>query len=251
MVIKPAIISLSRMWPIRSSSCGMQHRLAAAESDTANSEIRKKVRPTTQVVNWNRSRKVVVLVAIGAGNVAAACRNEVGEDRVILIREGLHYHPGLPHGAVQPKQPSPHARADSYAGHRNRLNAPNSGAAAAAVQSIAAAGPSNLTESRQSGLASVRRTIGPNLVQLFPDKLGARKTAQCYTSSLAAGVTQLVECDLAKVDVAGSSPVSRSKLPEAPWAPSRRRGSQVVRQRSAKPLFVGSIPTPRLHPLSA
>ncbi len=28
-----------------------------------------------------------------------------------------------------------------------------------------------------------------------------------------AGVTQLVECDLAKVDVAGSNPVSRSNLP--------------------------------------
>ena len=27
-----------------------------------------------------------------------------------------------------------------------------------------------------------------------------------------AGVTQLVECDLAKVDVAGSNPVSRSSL---------------------------------------
>ena len=27
-----------------------------------------------------------------------------------------------------------------------------------------------------------------------------------------AGVTQLVECDLAKVDVAGSNPVSRSKV---------------------------------------
>ena len=30
---------------------------------------------------------------------------------------------------------------------------------------------------------------------------------------LSAGVTQLVECDLAKVDVAGSNPVSRSKSP--------------------------------------
>jgi hypothetical protein len=29
-------------------------------------------------------------------------------------------------------------------------------------------------------------------------------------SSTRAGVTQLVECDLAKVDVAGSNPVSRS-----------------------------------------
>ena len=53
----------------------------------------------------------------------------------------------------------------------------------------------------------------------------------------------MVECDLAKVDVAGSSPVSRSRLPEAQACPFRRRGSQVVRQRSAKPLFVGSIPT--------
>jgi hypothetical protein len=30
--------------------------------------------------------------------------------------------------------------------------------------------------------------------------------------STRAGVTQLVECDLAKVDVAGSNPVSRSKI---------------------------------------
>jgi len=31
--------------------------------------------------------------------------------------------------------------------------------------------------------------------------------------ALSAGVTQLVECNLAKVDVAGSNPVSRSKTP--------------------------------------
>ena len=30
-----------------------------------------------------------------------------------------------------------------------------------------------------------------------------------------AGVTQLVECNLAKVDVAGSNPVSRSKFPSS------------------------------------
>ena len=33
-----------------------------------------------------------------------------------------------------------------------------------------------------------------------------------------AGVTQLVECDLAKVDVAGSNPVSRS-IPPLPLVP--------------------------------
>src|SRR5215471_15447620 len=37
-----------------------------------------------------------------------------------------------------------------------------------------------------------------------------------------AGVTQLVECDLAKVDVAGSNPVSRSKIASK----SRIEGSQ-------------------------
>ena len=40
-----------------------------------------------------------------------------------------------------------------------------------------------------------------------------------------AGVTQLVECDLAKVDVAGSNPVSRSNFFRSPirTAPSQER----------------------------
>jgi hypothetical protein len=62
----------------------------------------------------------------------------------------------------------------------------------------------------------------------------------------------VVECYLAKVDVAGSTPVSRSKLLlySAESSPVKRhsfvpagRGTQVVRERSAKPLCVGSIPT--------
>src|ERR1022692_3881319 len=36
--------------------------------------------------------------------------------------------------------------------------------------------------------------------------------ARTLKRSHSAGVTQLVECDLAKVDVAGSNPVSRSKI---------------------------------------
>ena len=51
-----------------------------------------------------------------------------------------------------------------------------------------------------------------------------------------AGVTQLVECDLAKVDVAGSNPVSRSILSEcqgAPplkkWRPGGRNADEGVR----------------------
>ena len=59
----------------------------------------------------------------------------------------------------------------------------------------------------------------------------------------------MVECFLAKEDVAGSTPVSRSRfLIEKPRAGEgffnvEGRGTQVVRERSAKPLCVGSIPT--------
>ena len=67
----------------------------------------------------------------------------------------------------------------------------------------------------------------------------------------------MVECFLAKEDVAGSTPVSRSiRFPSAVHSTSSPlgvlhrsgntwpgRGTQVVRERSAKPLCVGSIPT--------
>ena len=61
----------------------------------------------------------------------------------------------------------------------------------------------------------------------------------------------MVECDLAKVEVAGSNPVSRSRIVShllpCRWdfvlKRTQGRGTQVVRERSAKPLCVGSIPT--------
>ena len=59
----------------------------------------------------------------------------------------------------------------------------------------------------------------------------------------------MVECFLAKEDVAGSTPVSRSKKPftavhfNLEFQATTGRGTQVVRERSAKPLCVGSIPT--------
>ena len=68
----------------------------------------------------------------------------------------------------------------------------------------------------------------------------------------------MVECDLAKVEVAGSNPVSRSIFPlsgslvlppqvdffrQERYFIEQGRGTQVVRERSAKPLCVGSIPT--------
>ena len=50
------------------------------------------------------------------------------------------------------------------------------------------------------------------------------------------GRNSVVECHLAKVDVDGSNPFARSIFL------FKRRHSQVVRQRSAKPLFSGSNP---------
>ena len=71
------------------------------------------------------------------------------------------------------------------------------------------------------------------------------------------GSNSVVECDLAKVEVAGSNPVSRSRFLCFQLARAAKthqlgfgtlfaragRGTQVVRERSAKPLCVGSIPT--------
>src|SRR5436309_12948706 len=57
------------------------------------------------------------------------------------------------------------------------------------------------------------------------------------------GNNSVVECDLAKVEVAGSNPVSRSRilLRSRSISLRSRRGTQVVRERSAKPLCGSSI----------
>ena len=80
-------------------------------------------------------------------------------------------------------------------------------------------------------------------------------TLHGYTYRRQGGSSSVVECFLAKEDVAGSTPVSRSKHPSSAIHSrsnlhgacgrllSMRRGTQVVRERSAKPLCVGSIPT--------
>jgi hypothetical protein len=58
------------------------------------------------------------------------------------------------------------------------------------------------------------------------------------------GTNSVVECDLAKVEVAGSNPVSRSQEPRRllPGLFNVWRRTQVVRERSAKPLCIGSNP---------
>ena len=60
-----------------------------------------------------------------------------------------------------------------------------------------------------------------------------------YFCNLNAGIAQLVERNLAKVDVAGSSPVSRSLHLEKLIMVSYPSG---LRGQSAKLLFIGSNP---------
>ncbi len=57
----------------------------------------------------------------------------------------------------------------------------------------------------------------------------SRSAAHLESEWLQAGVTQLVECDLAKVDVAGSSPVSRSTSQAAVLPPVSRTKRVPVR----------------------
>ena len=84
-----------------------------------------------------------------------------------------------------------------------------------------------------------RPSSGPTVpsIPLVPSSSGPCATLRVVVR--ASGNNSVVECDLAKVEVAGSNPVSRSNfsrlaLPGIPLRSSWRR-SQVVRQRSAKP----------------
>ena len=71
-------------------------------------------------------------------------------------------------------------------------------------------------------------------------KRSIKDKADVKNLEIYADLAHLVERDLAKVEVAGSSPVIRSKTAHA--VKQIRRHSQVVRQRSAKPLCPGSNP---------
>src|SRR2546430_2165539 len=70
------------------------------------------------------------------------------------------------------------------------------------------------------------------------DGVGGRGYICCRN----AGIAQLVEHNLAKVGVAGSSPVSRS--PSQQVGTSDAGWSSLVARRAHNPEVVGSIPTP-------
>jgi hypothetical protein len=71
-----------------------------------------------------------------------------------------------------------------------------------------------------------------------------KKNRLAYIKGLS-GNNSVVECNLAKVEVAGSNPVSRSIIKSFPASyPQEILGgiAKWLRQRSAKPLFTGSSP---------
>ena len=122
--------------------------------------------------------------------------------------------------------------------------------------------PSWLAKSKQTGSGlRVPRAFPVVMAFILP------RSDASFIMGLLSGSNSVVECDLAKVEVAGSNPVSRS-IDSVPGALCWRalcmfgsaaghrwtflasgatlisgRGTQVVRERSAKPLCVGSIPT--------
>ena len=87
-----------------------------------------------------------------------------------------------------------------------------------------------------------------SLVQFRPEAPSKRQSplkigiAYFHVNTLSADLAHLVERDLAKVEVAGSSPVIRSTEDRQARSSYIRRHSQVVRPRSAKPLSIGSNP---------
>src|SRR5262245_37650984 len=73
----------------------MKERLAAAERDDASAELGELVDPSKELVGQNRFGVVVELVAVRAGEVAAANRNDVRRDGPCRVTEGLREHARL------------------------------------------------------------------------------------------------------------------------------------------------------------
>ena len=74
---------------------GVQERLAPAERDDAGAKFRQPVHAAKDLIGTNGRRMVVELIAVGASQVTAAYRDEVGGDRPILEPKGFDEHAGL------------------------------------------------------------------------------------------------------------------------------------------------------------
>lgn len=80
----------------------MEHGLAAADGDDGGAERRQPVNPFEHIRQRDRRGEVVVLVAVGAGQIAPADGDNVGQDRVPLAQQTFGDHPPFPESAMDP-----------------------------------------------------------------------------------------------------------------------------------------------------
>src|SRR5499426_643683 len=85
---------------------GVKQRLAAAEGDGQRSELGEPVYATRHLFNRHRFRRLVVFVAIGAGEIASANGDDLRQYRAILRLQRRRDHPRLAIAAVYRAGPS-------------------------------------------------------------------------------------------------------------------------------------------------
>ena len=80
---------------------GVQHRLPSADGDHGGAQSGQMVDPTHHILDGHRRRDLVELVAVGAGKVAAADGDEVGQHRMPGGKQGFGNHAPFPDTPVR------------------------------------------------------------------------------------------------------------------------------------------------------
>src|SRR5262245_12773267 len=90
----------------QSFQLGVKQRLAAAEGDGQRPELGEPVYATRHLFNWHRFGRLVVFVAIGAGEIASANGDDLRQYRAIRRLQRRRDHPRLAIAAVYRAGPS-------------------------------------------------------------------------------------------------------------------------------------------------
>src|SRR5437879_8008588 len=90
---------------------GVQQRLATAQSNDGGSQVRKPVDTLEHDAQRDRLRNLVVFVTVGAGQIAAAYGNDVGQDWMIGRSQPLQDHHQLARAAMHGCPTSPETEA--------------------------------------------------------------------------------------------------------------------------------------------
>src|SRR5208283_564977 len=79
----------------------VQHRLATAEGDDRRSQTRQVVDTALHGFHWNGLGEIVVLVAVGTREVAAASRDDVRQHGMVSRGHALGDHSPFPNPAFE------------------------------------------------------------------------------------------------------------------------------------------------------